>query len=191
MIWNTSSGLSCHLLIYRSWRIDILLTLKFPQKSLQEEVFVLRLRTALQFVMWRKGIIFVPLPSSFSDCCCCFSILNFVFFLIGRWLLYKVVLVSAVHQHESAIGVHVPSPLSLPPSSPPHPSRCSQSTDLGLPVPYSKLPPAMYLTYGNTCVSALLAQVTPPSLSHCVHKSVIWVCISTAALQIGSSAPSF
>ena len=37
-------------------------------------------------------------------------------FLIGRWLLYNIVLVSAIHQHESAIGILLspPSTTSLP-----------------------------------------------------------------------------
>ena len=53
-------------------------------------------------------------------------------FLIEGWLLYNVVLVSAIHQHESAIGIHMSSPswTSLPPPTPSHPSRLSQSTGL-------------------------------------------------------------
>ena len=31
-------------------------------------------------------------------------------FLIGRWLCYNVVLVSAVYRHESAISIHMLSP---------------------------------------------------------------------------------
>ena len=46
---------------------------------------------------------------------------------IGEQLLYNVVLVSAVQQSESALSIHVPSLLSLPPS---HLSRSSQSTKL-------------------------------------------------------------
>ena len=48
--------------------------------------------------------------------------------LIERWLLYSIVLVSAKHQHESAIGIPMSPPFSsLPPSSPSHPSRLLQS----------------------------------------------------------------
>ena len=30
----------------------------------------------------------------------------FILFLIGGWLLYNIVMVSAIHQHESASGIH-------------------------------------------------------------------------------------
>ena len=47
---------------------------------------------------------------------------SFFFFLIGRWLLYSVVLVSAVQQCESAISyTYVPSLWSLP-RTPTHPT---------------------------------------------------------------------
>ena len=41
--------------------------------------------------------------------------------LIEGKLLHNIVLASAIHQHESAIGIHVspPSFTSLPPSTPP------------------------------------------------------------------------
>ena len=36
--------------------------------------------------------------------------LKFYLFLIGGWLLYNIVLVSAIHQHESATGIHMSPP---------------------------------------------------------------------------------
>ena len=38
------------------------------------------------------------------------------FFLIGRWLLNNIVMVFTIHQHESAIGMHVPPPSWVPSS---------------------------------------------------------------------------
>ena len=53
-------------------------------------------------------------------------------FLIGGKLLYNVVLVSSIHQHETAIGIYVSLPSWTPLPSPTlsHPSRLSQSTRL-------------------------------------------------------------
>ena len=54
------------------------------------------------------------------------------FFLIEVQLLYNIVLISAIHQHESATGIHYdPSLLNPPPISHPIPNfRLSQSTRL-------------------------------------------------------------
>ena len=55
---------------------------------------------------------------------------------------------------------------------------------------HSKFPLAINFTYGNIYVSRLFSQFAP--LSSCpsvVHKSV-YICVSIAALQIGSSVPS-
>ena len=48
-------------------------------------------------------------------------------------MLYRIVLVSAKHQHESAIGIHMspPSWTSLPPATPFHPSRLSPAEPPG------------------------------------------------------------
>ena len=63
--------------------------------------------------------------------------------------------------------------------TPPHPSRSSQSTGFELPESHSKLPLAIYFTYGNIYVSMLLFQFVPSSPSpNCFHKSVLHVCIS-------------
>ena len=64
-------------------------------------------------------------------------------------MLYPPVLVSAIHQYESAIGVHMslPSWTSLqPPLS--HPSRLSQSSGLSSDS-NSKFPSAIYFAYYN------------------------------------------
>ena len=94
-------------------------------------------------------------------------------------------LVSAIHQHESAIGVHMspPSWTSLPPPTPSHPSRLSQSTGFELPESHRKFPLAVCSTYGNVYVSVLLSQRIPPSPS----STVLYVSISFAALQLSSS----
>ena len=59
------------------------------------------------------------------------------------------------------------------------------------PESHSKSPLAIYLTYGTEYVSMLLSIRPPVSFSLCVHRSVLYVCVSVAALQMGSSVPSF
>ena len=94
---------------------------------------------------------------------------------------------------ESAIGIHEPSLLNLPPTPYPIPSL-SVVTDTGFiflchtanshwP---SILPMGMYIFQ---CSSLNLSH--PPLPSHSVHKSVFYTCISIAALQKGLSVPFF
>ena len=57
---------------------------------------------------------------------------------------------------------------------------------------HSKFAMGTYFAYGNVCVSKQLSQVVPPSASpQCIHKLPVCIWVSTAALQTGSSAPSF
>ena len=76
-----------------------------------------------------------------------------------------------IDQHELATGIHVspPSWIPLPPPSPSHHSRLSQSTDFGFPVSYIKLTLAIYFTYSNVYVSVLLSHpfLFPLSLKVC------------------------
>ena len=58
--------------------------------------------------------------------------INFFLIFIARYLLSSIVLVSAIHRHESATRIH-PSPpswISLPSPTPSHLSRLSQSPGL-------------------------------------------------------------
>ena len=58
--------------------------------------------------------------------------------------------VDTIYQHKLAVDMLVPSFLTpLPPPSPPHPSRLSQSTRFELPVSYIKLPLAIYFMLDN------------------------------------------
>ena len=112
-------------------------------------------------------------------------------FLIGRYLLYNIVWVSAIHQHESAIDIcmSLPSWSSLQPPSLSHASALSQSTWPELSASYRQLSLATCFTCGNVRVSVLLSQLIPPSPPP-LYPQGCSVCVSTVALQIGSSVPS-
>ena len=65
-------------------------------------------------------------------------------FLIGGYLLYNIVLISAMHQHESAIGIHI-SPPSWTSLSPPTTSHTlgGHRRMVWVPVSYRKFPLAI------------------------------------------------
>ena len=93
-------------------------------------------------------------------------------------MLYNIVSVSAIHQHESALGIHESSPswTSLPLPTPFHLSRLSQNIRSELRVSYSKFPMAIYFTSGNVYASMILSKfippsppTVPPSLFLCLH----------------------
>ena len=57
------------------------------------------------------------------------KLFSHLFLLVESWLLYNIVVVFAIHWHESAMDLQVfPSPSTLPPPSPSHPSGSSQCT---------------------------------------------------------------
>ena len=110
------------------------------------------------------------------------SFLIDLFILIGELLLYNIVVIFAIHQHESATGAHVslhpeisPPP---PPPSPLHPSGLSQNTSSECPA--SRIKPALviYFTYGNIHVLLLLSQITPPSSSPTESKNLFFISVS-------------
>ena len=109
-------------------------------------------------------------------------------------MLYSILLVSTKHQHEFVIGLSVfpPNWTSLPPPSASHLSGLLPSPSFEFPESYSKLPMASYFTYGNiwcifpSCYSLRTSHpLLPPHPSSHVRKSVLYVCVSIAALQIG------
>ena len=107
-------------------------------------------------------------------------------------IINSILMVFAIHWHESATGIHV-CPLSwtpLPPPSPPNASGLSQTTSFGNPLHASNLH-WHHFTYGNVHVSMLFSQIIPPLPSSNESKSVLYIHVSFAALHVGSLLPSF
>ena len=81
-------------------------------------------------------------------------------------MLYNIVMVFAIWQHESTIGVH------MPPNPEPHSTLPPYSVPLGCPrasASYVELVPVIYFTYGHVYVSMLLSQIIPSSPSPTGH----------------------
>ena len=98
----------------------------------------------------------------------------------------------AIHQHESATGIHVfPILNPLPPPSPFHPSGSSQCTSPKLPVSCTEPGLAICFLYDIIHVLMPFSQIISPSLSHRVQKTVLYICVSFAVSHTGLLLPSF
>ena len=99
----------------------------------------------------------------------------------------------AIHQHESATGIHVLPILNPSPSSLPIPSLWVVS------VHQPQASSTMHRTWTGdsfhiwyyTCFNAILPNHPTLTLSHRVQKTVLYICVSFAVLHTGSSLPSF
>ena len=75
-------------------------------------------------------------------------------FLIEGELLYNIVLVSAIYQHESAIGIHISLLLESPSHLPHHPTPLVVTEpQFEFPEPFSKFPLAICFTCDSVYVS--------------------------------------
>jgi len=84
-----------------------------------------------------------------------------------------------------------PSWTPLPPPSSPYPSRSSQSTGFGCPASFITHSLVIYFTYGNVlCFNAILSNHPTLSFSW-VQKSILYICVSFAALHVALLVPSF
>ena len=89
----------------------------------------------------------------------------------------------AIHQHESAIGVHV-FPILNPPPSPYHPSGSSHYTSPKHPVSCIKPGLAICFLYDIIHVSMPFSQIIPPSPSPTESKRLFYTSVSLLLSRI-------
>ena len=102
-------------------------------------------------------------------------------------------MISVIHQHEVTVSVHMCCPsLSLPPPIHSHPPRLLQSPSLSfLSHRANSHQLSIYLCYSICIHSTFFIHLTLSLLTPTlVQKSVLYIYVSTAALQAGSSVPS-
>ena len=110
---------------------------------------------------------------------------NFFFFTLQYCIGF------AIHQHASTTGIHMFPILNPLPLSPYHPSGSPQCTSPKLPVSCIKPGLVIHFLYDIIRVLVPFSQIIPPSLSHRVQKTVLYICVSFAVSYTGLSLPSF
>ena len=95
---------------------------------------------------------------------------------------YNIVVVFAIHSHESAMGVHVFPILNPPPTS--HPSGSSQCTSPEHCASCIEPGLVIYFTYDNIHVSMLFSLIIPPSPSPTESKSLFFTSVSLLLSRI-------
>ena len=135
------------------------------------------------------GRLIPPVPFFFLQIT--LAIWGFLYFRTNCEIIYsssvKNTVVSDVRQSEPAISIQVsPTSWASPIPPPTHPSRSSRSSSH-----VKQQLPISSLTCGCVYMSVLISQFVPPSLPHCVHVSVLYICSSIPVLKIGSSVPFF
>ena len=108
-------------------------------------------------------------------------------------LLYSIVLVFAIHSHESAMGVPVSPHSEIPSHLSPHPIPldCPRAPALIAPLHASNLHQSFILHTVYICFNAILSNHPTLTFSPRVQKSILYICASSAVSHIGSIVTIF
>ena len=120
---------------------------------------------------------------------CTFKKIN----LFNWRVFYNIVVVFSIHQHESAMGAHMSSHPEHPSHLPPHliPLVCPRAPALSALLHASTLHWSSILHMIIYMFQCFRSSHPTLASSHCVQKSVLYVCVSFAALHVRSLVPSF
>ena len=117
---------------------------------------------------------------------------KFIYYFNWRLITLQYCIGFAIHQHASAMGVHLfPILNPLPPPFPNHPSGSSQCTSPKHPVSGIEPGLAICFLYDIIHVSMPLSQIIPPSPSPTESKRMFYTSVSLAVSHTGLSLPSF
>ena len=115
-----------------------------------------------------------------------------VFILIGGWIIYNIVSVLPyINMNPPQVYTCSPSWIPLPPPSLYHPAGSSQCTSPKHPVSCIEPGLAIHFLYDITRFNAILPNLPTLALSHRVHKTVLYICVSFAVSHTGLLLPSF
>ena len=116
-----------------------------------------------------------------------FAIIHIIFFIFYYFLFYYLTsqyyIGFAIHQHESATGIHV-FPILNPPPSPYYPSGSSQCTSPKHPVLCIKPGLVTHFIYDIIHVSMPFSQIIPPSPSPTESKRLFYTSVSLLLSRI-------
>jgi len=97
----------------------------------------------------------------------------FFFYFIGRYLLYSIGLISVMHQHESATGIHMSPTLEPPSHLPPHPTCLGCHRALGWVLCVTANTYWLAILHRVMYMFSRYSQLIPTSPSHTVSTSLI------------------
>ena len=121
------------------------------------------------------------------------AIPDFMYIFNWRLIALQCCAGFCLQQPESAVSLHIsPSLWSLFPTTPPsQPSGSSQGTELSS-LRYAAASPQLPISHTAAYICHSILSICPTCpFPHCVCRSILYVCISAPALQVGLSVALF